>query len=88
MKLFPNFIEEFNSLFDEEDWIQLDSNGALPMEVRIFALMRLGIDNPAKVAEYLNISVNTIYVYKTKVKSKSIVPKEDFDSRIMSIPKP
>ncbi|MCI2083180.1 MAG: DUF6377 domain-containing protein [Bacteroidales bacterium] len=88
MKLFPNFIEDFNALFPEDAWIQLDANGALPMEVRIFALMRLGIDNPAQVAEYLNISVNTIYVYKTKVKSRSLVPKDSFDSRIMAIPKP
>lgn len=88
LKLFPNFIDEFNRLFPEEFKIGLDDNGALPMEVRIFALMRLGIENSAEVAEYLNISVNTLYVYKTKVKSKSSVPKEEFDSMIRAIPKP
>lgn len=88
LKLFPNFIEEYNRLFPEEHRIELDDNGALPMEARIFALMRLGVENSAEVAEYLNISVNTIYVYKTKAKSRSIVPKEEFDGRIRAIPKP
>ncbi|MCI1786219.1 MAG: DUF6377 domain-containing protein [Bacteroidales bacterium] len=88
LKLFPNFIEEFNTLFPKEAWIQLDERGALPMEVRIFALLRLGIDNTVQVANYLNLSVNTVYVYKTKLKSRAIVPKEKFESYIMAIPKP
>ena len=88
LKLFPNFIDEYNRLFPPENRVELDDNGALPMETRIFALMRLGVENSAEVAEYLNISVNTIYVYKTKVKSRSLVPKEEFDGRIRAIPKP
>lgn len=87
LKLFPNFIEEFNRLFPEGKGINLEDNGNLPMEVRIFALMRLGIDNTAKVAEYLNLSVNTVYVYKTRLKSRSYVGREEFDDRIMAIPK-
>lgn len=87
LKLFPNFIDEFNSLFPEENRISLE-DGSLPMEVRIFALLRLGIDNTASVAEYLNLSVNTVYVYKTKVKSRSSVPKDEFENRIRAIPKP
>ena len=88
LKLFPNFIDEYNRLFPPENRVELDDNGTLPMETRIFALMRLGVENSAEVAEYLNISVNTIYVYKTKVKSRSLVPKEEFDGRIRAIPKP
>lgn len=87
LKLFPNFIDEFNRLFPEDSRICMEE-GSLPMEVRIFALLRLGIDNTSQVAEYLNLSVNTVYVYKTKVKSKSSVPKEEFENRIKAIPKP
>ncbi len=87
MALFPNFIESFNVLMNEDAHITLDKNGALPMEVRIFALMRLGIDDPAQVAEYLHLSVNTIYVYKNKIKSKSSVSKDQFDALIMAISK-
>lgn len=88
LKLFPNFITAFNSLFPESERISLDENGAMPMDVRIFALMRLGIDNPQQVGDYLNLSVNTVYVYKANIKAKSLVPKEEFDERILAIPKP
>ncbi|MDD4481552.1 MAG: DUF6377 domain-containing protein [Bacteroidales bacterium] len=87
LALFPNFIEAFNSLMNEDTRITLDKSGALPMEVRIFALMRLGIDDPAQVAEYLHLSVNTIYVYKNKIKSKASVSKDQFDTLVMAISK-
>lgn len=88
LKLFPNFLDEYNRLFPVEQHIKLGSNGVLPTEVRIFALMRLGIEDNNLIARYLNLSLNTIYVYKSKVKAKAIVPQDDFDRYIMQIPKP
>lgn len=88
LKLFPNFIDAFNRLFKEEDWIEVNENGELPMDVRVFALLRLGISDPAAVAKYLNLSVKTVYVYKTKLKSKSILPNDDFEAAVKAIPKP
>lgn len=88
LKLFPNFPDAFNAFFPEEERMEISEERGLPTEVRIYALMRLGIDNPAEVAKYLNLSVNTVYVYKTKLKSKSNVPKDDFDRCVMRIPKP
>lgn len=67
---------------------RLDEDNCLPTEIRIFALMRLGFKSSTQIANYLNISVNTVYVYKTKVKSRSIVDKQEFEQRIMAIPKP
>ena len=88
LKLFPNWIDEFNALFPENMKVHLSEDGTMPMDVRIFALMRLGFDNPTEVAEYLNLSVDTVYVYKARIKARSIVDKDEFDSRIMAIPKP
>ncbi len=88
LKLFPNFIDEFNLLFDEEHRLAAGPQGELPMELRIFALLRLGISDPADVASYLNLTTRTVYVYKTKVKTRSIVDNNDFEARIMAIPKP
>ena len=88
LKLFPNWLDEFNSLFPEEHHVRLAEDGTMPMDVRIFALMRLGFDNAAEVAEYLNLSIDTVYVYKARLKGRAIVDKEEFDSRIMAIPKP
>ena len=88
LKLFPNWLDEFNSLFPKESEIRLAEDGTMPMDVRIFALMRLGIDNATEVAEYLNLPVDTVYVYKARLKAKALVGKDEFDSRIMAIPKP
>lgn len=88
LKLFPNFIDEFNKLFPPEHRIALGSECELPTDVRIYALMRLGVENPAEVADYLSLSVNTVYVYKTRLKSRALVDKQDFDAAIMAIPKP
>ena len=88
LKLFPNWLDEFNSLFPKDSQIRLAEDGTMPMDVRIFALMRLGFDNAAEVAEYLNLSIDTVYVYKARLKGKALVDKEEFDSRIMAIPKP
>jgi len=88
LKLFPNWLDEFNALFPKESRIHLAEDGTMPMDVRIFALMRLGFENAAEVAEYLNLSIDTVYVYKARLKSKAIVDKDEFDSRIMAIPKP
>lgn len=87
LKLFPNFIDELNKLFDADNQITI-IDGELPMDVRIFGLLRLGISDPADVAAYLNLSTKTVYVYKTKMKSRSIVDNNDFEERIKAIPKP
>lgn len=85
--LFPNFIKEFNALLREDSQFDFEEPQTLPMEVRIYALMRLGISNPAQVAEYLHLTINTVYVYKSKVKSRTNFTKEDFESKVLQIPK-
>jgi hypothetical protein len=85
LKLFPDFVTTFNSYFDEKDRIVLKDNQLLNTELRIFALIRLGISDTEKIAKILNYSVNTIYAYKTRVKSKSRIPNEEFEHRIMEI---
>jgi hypothetical protein len=85
MKLFPDFVEVFNSYFPEEDRIVLKEGQIMNTELRIFALMRMGIHDPEKIAKILNYSINTIYNYKARVKGKSFLPNEEFDKRIMEI---
>lgn len=85
LNLFPRFIEDFNALFDEEHQVHLHNDQLLNTELRIFALIRLGIHDNETIGKILNYSVNTIYTYKTKVKNKSFVPNEEFEDRIMMI---
>ncbi len=85
LKLFPSFIFQFNSLFKEEDKIVLKEDQLLNTELRIFALIRLGITENEKIAEILGYSINTIYAKKTKVRSKTLVPKDNFEKKITEI---
>lgn len=82
LRLFPGFINDFNSLFKEQDKIYPDQDELLNTDLRIFALMRMGISNNEKIAQILEYSVNTIYAYKTKIKKKSMVSPAEFDEII------
>lgn len=85
LKLFPNFVTVFNSMFREEDQLLLKEGELLNTDLRIFALIRMGIHDSEKIAHILQYSVNTITTYKTKIKNKSIVPNEEFEKRVMEI---
>jgi hypothetical protein len=85
LKIFPNFITAFNSLLKKEDQIWPKDNEVLNTDLRIFALMRLGINDTETIANILEYSANTIYVYKMRIKAKSIVAGDQFDQKIMSI---
>jgi tetratricopeptide (TPR) repeat protein len=85
LKLFPHFVEDFNALFSEEDQIKLQDEQLLTTDLRIYALIRLGIRENEKIAEILEYSIKSIYAYKTKIRNRSKVSKEEFDKKIMSI---
>jgi hypothetical protein len=85
LKIFPNFITLFNSLLKKEDQIWPKDNEVLNTDLRIFALMRLGISDNETIANILEYSVNTIYVYKMRIKAKALVPSDEFDHKIMAI---
>jgi len=85
IKLFPNFLKEFNALFEEKDRVILPDGKLLNTELRIFALIRLGIHDNDRIAKILNFSVNTIYTYKTRIKNKSYIPNDEFEEKIMEI---
>mgnify|MGYP003114618307 CR=1 FL=1 len=84
LKLFPKFIKEINKLLPPEEKKVLKKDELLNTELRIYALYRLGVQNPKQVAEFLEISVATIYTYKTRLKNKSKF-KNNFEEKIMEI---
>jgi len=86
LKLFPDFVSEFKKLFPPEEQDQINPDGInLTIEVRIFALIRLGVYESEKIGKFLNYSVHTINTYKSKVKNKSHIPNELFEQKIMEI---
>lgn len=84
LMLYPDFPEKFNSLLHEENRVTPRSDERFTTEMRIFALIRLGITKNDDLARSLNYSVNTIKSYKTRVLNASPYEKEEFYRRLMA----
>jgi len=85
IRLFPDFVSRYNQLFKEEDQVKINSDGRLNAEIRIFALIRLGINESNRIATFLDFSLSTVKNYKTKAKNRSVIPNELFEQEIMQI---
>lgn len=85
LKLYPDFVEEFNQLLREEERIVLPKNVLLNTELRIFALIRLGITDSSRIAVLLRYSVQTIYNYRMRMKKRSIYDRDDFEQKLRTI---
>lgn len=84
LHIYPTFIEEFNNLLLPEEQIVVKEPGHLTTELRIFAFLRMGVDDSNKIASFLNYSVNTIYTYRNKIKGKA-KNRETFEQDVMKI---
>ena len=81
LRLFPRFIESFNGLMTEEGKLYPKSGEILSTELRIFALIRLGINDSSNIAHFLGYSLATVYSYRSKVRSKAL-NKEEFEQQV------
>lgn len=91
LRLFPTFIAQYNDLFPPEVVAETrakadgDPDHTLTPEMRIFALIRLGVSDIAKIATFLNYSPNTVNTYKTRAKKASNLSNDRFEPAIMAI---
>ena len=85
LKLYPKFVEQFNGLLREDARIELKKGKLLNTELRIFALIRLGITQSSDIASMLRYSVNTIYNYRAQIKNSALGDRDNFEERIKEI---
>ena len=85
LDLHPRFVEKFNALLRPEEHIIPKRHERLNTELRIFALIRLGVTDTAQIAQFLDYSMPTIYNYRSRIRSKSIYSKEEFDTKLMEL---
>jgi len=85
LSIFPEFVSQINQILEDNSRFTLEDDKSLNTELRIFALMRMGIHSNDIIARALGYSVNTIYTYKTKIRNKSTLSTEDFDAAILNI---
>ena len=84
LHLFPNFIDDFNALLQPEMQVHPKEN-RLTTDIRIFALIRLGIEDSSKIAEFLHYSVNTIYNYRARLKNGAVGNREAFEKQVKEL---
>jgi tetratricopeptide (TPR) repeat protein/DNA-binding CsgD family transcriptional regulator len=87
LNLYPNFVEEFNSLLLDGEQIYPKADDILTPELRVYALIRLGITDSSKIAGFLHYSPQTVYNYTLKVRNKLKVSKEEFSDKMQRIGK-
>lgn len=85
LKLFPTFVDDFNKLLSPDGQIVLKKDGQLNTELRVFALIRLGITDSEKIAQFLRYSVKTIYNYRVKTRNKAVGNRKELEERVMEI---
>lgn len=85
LHIFPDFVAEFNSLLRPEERIAVKENELLNTELRIYALIRLGISDSNKIAEFLHCSPQTVYNYRFKMRNKAKGMKEKFAEEVKNI---
>lgn len=85
LHLFPHFLDSFNALLRPEERIEQPKKDQLSTPIRIFALIRLGITDSSKIAEFLHYSVNTIYNYRAHIKKGAINDKDSFEEDVRKI---
>ncbi|MCQ2347733.1 MAG: DUF6377 domain-containing protein [Paludibacteraceae bacterium] len=86
LRIFPHFIEQFNALLRDGEHIEIKQGEILSTELRIFALIRLGIVDNEQISKVLDYSINTVYTYKTRVRNRSNLGNEEFQKAVMAIP--
>lgn len=85
LHIMPTFVEEFNLLLEPQFRISSTDKFSLTTEQRIFALIRLGITDSSKIAEFLHYSAQTIYNYRSNIKKKALCSRDEFEKQVATI---
>jgi len=85
LSLYGSFVQDFNALLKPEARITPKPGERMTVEMRIFALILLGISSSAKIAELLCYSPNTISNYRVKMKNAALGDRDTFEQRVRQI---
>ncbi len=85
LSLFPHFVADFNTLLRPEEQFPLPQQGHLSTELRIFALIRLGITDSEDIAHFLRLSVKTVYNYRTQTRNRALDDRDHLESRVLQL---
>lgn len=84
LNIYPDFVEKFNALLNADSQVLLKSGEILNTELRLFALIRIGIEDSAKIADFLRCSISTVYTYRSKMRKRAI-DQDNFEENLKNI---
>lgn len=84
LTVYPDFITQANSLMKPDSQLPIPEGGKLNPELRILAFLRMGITDSHRMARFLGVSINTIYTYRNRLKTRAI-NRDTFESDLMTI---
>lgn len=84
LDIFPDFIEQINTLLQPDKRIVLAPDEQLSPELRIYAFVRLGVDQSTRIAQILGYSVNTVYAYRNRMRNRA-TDRDNFDSQVANL---
>lgn len=84
LDLYPDFVEKINSLLRPDEAVEVKSPGMLTPELRIYAFVKLGVDESSRIAQILHYSINTVYAYRNKMRNKAI-SRDTFDADVKTL---
>jgi len=84
LHIYPNFVTDFNKLLKPQSKIVLKNGERLNTELRIYALLKLGITEGGRIQEFLRCSASTIYNYRTNMRNKAI-NRDSFEADVRSL---
>ena len=84
LTIYPDFIEAVNNLLVQGQQIEPKEGEQLTRELRILALLRLGITDNKEIASILRASIATIYTYRSRLKARA-KSKDTFEDDIKHI---
>lgn len=84
LDMYPNFVSNVNLLLRPDQRIEVKEDGGLTPELRIYAFVRLGVDESVKIAQIMRYSVSTVYAYRNRMRNRA-VDRDGFDKAVCSI---
>lgn len=84
LSIYPDFVDRVNTLLQADKQYQHGASRTLIPELRILAFILLGIEDSGTIAKFLDLSVNTVYTYRNKIKNKAI-DRENFESLVKKL---
>lgn len=84
LDIYPDFVARINSLLRPEEAVTVKADNILTPELRIYAFVKLGIDESTRIAQILHYSINTVYTYRNKMRNKAI-QRDSFDTDVKNL---